>query len=459
MAKKKNNDFVAEYDGIIISARNALASAMSSKPQPNTQSQEERNNAIKKYVDWGTNNDFPVKLRKEAETDTILLPGIRLSAKLLYGGGLSYGKFSYQDGKRDWQYVEDKQVRKWLRDNNISRQLFMLLYDVCFYGSGYLMMTLSADGKQIARVSLKHSRASYVRLSPINRFGEHELAFINADYGTNSFVEDKTVTVKVAPEFGAVDWIKQNLKGGDSFILPIKSIDAVRQNYPQVDWYSSVAMGWSEIGKDIAKLNKAYLKNAIRPMWHVEVHPDFWPTRYGAEKWASASEKEKVAFIKDFHSDLSDILQGVDKSGGYISTPLAYVKGLQHEAFSLVKITSLENKVEKGKDGWYLNTSRESGQHKVVSLGLDSAMMGTIPGDGGMGAGSGSNNRVAFNQRVLLSKAEQDMYLNFMYLVSEYNGWDDDLEFTIEQGLITTLDSGAEASAPAAPANNNGGVA
>lgn len=451
-----DDTLVLEYGGVVIHTN--ISMATDGYKQPVHRSAEELQNTSEDWVPWGLNDDFPQTLKKEAESDTVILPGIRLGARLLYGGGLSYGTIEIKDGKRDWKYQRRIEIEKWLRRSNFPRQLMTILYDLSFYADAFPMFTLSADKKTIARVSLQHTRAPWVRLGKVNTYGEHEKAFINTDFGLPGYNKEATKPIECAPSYGAVDWIKDKMKGGQSFILPIKQIDAGRQNYSIPDWNSAREMNWVQIGKDIAKLNKAYLNNAMRPMWHVEIHSDFWPARYGKETWTRLTPAQKKAKIDDFHKDLAAKLGGVENASTYMSTPLAHVKGFEHQAFSLVKITSLENKMEKGSDGWYLATSREAGQHKVVALGLDSAMMGTIPGDGGMGAGSGSNNRVAFNQRVLLSKGDQDMYLNFMYMVAEYNNWGEELEFVIDQGLITTLDAGAEASAPVAPSNNVKGV-
>lgn len=450
------NELVVDYSGVILSTKLNLTDG---SKVPSMQSKDELLNTSKSYVPWGANDDFPNHLRKEAESDTIILPGIRIASRFLYGGGLAYGKLVVNEGKRDWQYARDMEIEKWLRNSNVARQLMTIFHDIVFYANAFPMFTMSIDGKKIARISTQHSRAPWCRLSAVNTYGEHEHCFINPDRGTTSDnATNDGKKLKCAPQFGAVEWVREKISGGESFIVPIKAIDGGRQNYALPDWESARKMLWVKIGKDIARLNQAYLNNAMRPMWHVEVHPEFWKKRFGDELWDTLDAKQKIAKINEFHQDLHNKLSGVDNASTYISTPLSHVRGFEHQAFSLVKITYLENKTEKGKDGWYLTTSREAGQHKVVSLGLDSAIMGTIPGDAGMGAGSGSNNRVAFNQRVLMSNGDQTMYLNFMYMVAEINGWDPELEFIIEQGLITTLDAGAEASSPQPPANNKAGA-
>lgn len=149
--------------------------------------------------------------------------------------------------------------------------------------------------------------------------------------------------------------------------------------------------------------------------------------------------------MKEQVNEWKKALFGAENADAVIATAMKHVPGKNEETYSLVKITKLDNSTN-GKDGSYLNASREASQHKIIAMGMDPTLVGALPGDGGMGAGSGSNNRVAFNQRVLLSKADQDNVLQLMELIRDFNEWPETMEFAIDQGLITTLDAGAEAA-------------
>jgi hypothetical protein len=410
------------------------------------------------HAQWGDMDDMPNLLKADLESSTVVTSGMRVASKVVYGGGVVYGKITVDNGKRNWHYAYDAVIERWLRKNNFAKQLFTIFYDLSFTGNAFPLFTKSTDGKSIARVSTKHTRSMFTRLSKVNGYGEHAHAFVNPDFGTNYYNAENTKKYKCAPEYGTAEWIKENIKPGESFIFPLKTVDSGRQNYSMPDWNSARTSNWISIGKSVAALNKAMMANSMRPLWHIEIHVDFWANMYGKDAWAAYAPAQKLEKIKEFQTNLANTLLGVDNAGAYIASHMPYEQGVPEKAFSLLKITPLENKLLQGKDGFYLTTSREVSQHAVVSLGLDSAMLGTMPGDGGMGAGSGSNNRVAFNQRVLLSKADQDMVLNFMYMIGDVNGWDEDYEWVIEQGLITTLDAGAEAQKTEPMANGEGGV-
>lgn len=441
---------------VIITTHSALIDG--AKIGTAVRSLSEDTSSTQEFVDWGETNDTPNLLKADLESSTVVTAGMRVASKLMYGGGLVYGTINLDGGKRNWSYAYDIEVERWLRKSNVARQLFALLYDLSFAANAFPLFTKSADGKSIARLSTKHTRAMFTRLGRVNGYGEHDKVYVNPDFGTNFYKEENTKVYKCAPEYGTADWVREKVKPGESFVLPIKAIDTGRQNYAQPDWNSARVSNWISIGKSVAALNKAMMNNSMRPLWHIEIHPDFWVVKFTKEVWSAYSPAQKLDKIKEFQTDLANTLLGVDNAGAYIASSFAHEAGLPEKAYSLLKITALENKLLQGKDGFYLTTSREVSQHAVVSMGLDSAMLGTMPGDGGMGAGSGSNNRVAFNQRVLLSKADQDMVLNFMYMVAEVNGWNEAYEWVIEQGLITTLDAGAEAEKAKPLGNENGGV-
>jgi len=408
-----------------------------------------------KWVKNGGSDDYPLQLRTDAENDTVILPGLRLNAKLLYGGGLVYGRFKKNDkGELDWQYEYDLAIERWLRNTQMARQLFTLFYDIAFGAIAYPLFTKSVGGNSIAMMRLEHSRYMHCRLDKVDANGNHKYCFVSPDMGTSYFDEKKMQKYLVAPQYGTAEWVKK-LAPGTSYVLPIKLVDTGRQNYPKPDWDSARSSNWVSISKSIAALNKGAIDNSMRPMWHIEIHQEFWPNYYGEEVWSKLFPPEKREKIKQYCDIIAKHLMGAENTGKYISSAILAPANQPEKLYHMLKITALENKVQLGSDGWYLTTSREASQHKVAAMSLTPSLMGIMPGDGGMGAGSGSNNRVELNQRVLMGVSEQDMFTNFMYHVAEVNGWPLDLVWTIKQGLITTLDSGAESSATSPMENTN----
>ena len=70
------------------------------------------------------------------------------------------------------------------------------------------------------------------------------------------------------------------------------------------------------------------------------------------------------------------------------------------------------------------------------------ALSGITP-NSGMG-GAGSNIREAYNLHIIMNQFNQDLILEPLYVVRDYNGWGDDIEFKFKNSLMTTLDAGKE---------------
>ena len=73
-------------------------------------------------------------------------------------------------------------------------------------------------------------------------------------------------------------------------------------------------------------------------------------------------------------------------------------------------------------------------------MGVDPSVIGAgIPG-GKLGAGSGSDKRVAFNILQSLKTADRDITLSILEFIQDFNDWDPKIKFAFENIEITTLD-------------------
>ena len=90
------------------------------------------------------------------------------------------------------------------------------------------------------------------------------------------------------------------------------------------------------------------------------------------------------------------------------------------------------------KDGMYLEDSGEATAHIYTALGIDATLVNT-PTKGGMGAGSGSDKREAFNIYMALRKSDQDLILEPLNLIRDFNGWDPNTVFWFKNYYVATL--------------------
>ena len=90
-------------------------------------------------------------------------------------------------------------------------------------------------------------------------------------------------------------------------------------------------------------------------------------------------------------------------------------------------------------------SSQESDAHIARALNIDPSLAGLQPQGGKMGAGSGSDKRVAFLNGISMSHAEELIILDFMYFIKRVNKWPNNVKFCFQHEIPTTLDK-----------NNNG---
>lgn len=419
----------------------SLGIAKRVQPKDNTETEGEE-----KYVPWGSGDNFPVELINDAEKDTVITPGIRFKSEMQYGGGITHGKILIEGGKEIFVPERNPEVVKFLRRSNQGQWLLSNFYDLNYFGITFPMFHMSKDGKKVVKASIENSRAKSCRLLERDRYGDFKGVVVKPQLANNNITEEESVTYKVPDMSDPKGWVEQqkNLK---SFIIPIRTIDHGNKYYPVPDWNTARESKWIEISRHIASFKKFLIENQVSLKYLIEIDEDYWPAQFGQETWDSWSPEEKRSNAEEAFNEMSDWLTDLQNSGASMSAPLKSSPHFADKQISMIKFTPIENKFSK--EGAYIEDSKEASDHKMSSLGLHPELLGSSPGNK-MGAGSGSGNRVAFNQRVSMAKPTQDLVLQVLYIVSEINGWDEELEFRIRESLITTLDTGAEATKPTA---------
>lgn len=410
---------------------------------------EDENSKTKDYVYQGASNDELIQNLTKAENDSVILPGIRFNASMYYGGGLAYGTLDIDPTTKEEVItpIVDKDIKSFLETSRIHEQLMMAFMDIEASGYAVLQFHFSKDHKKIAMVSCEFTRAPWCRFAKRNSEGNIPKVYLNANFGTQEHKADDDKEIECLPVFWDVDDITKLAKAyKKSFAVILRVPDLRRQYYPRPDWNSVIDSGWYEVGQAIPKSKLHLLKNQFAIKYHIEIHKDYWHTRFGSVEWARMSDAEKQAAKKTELDTITTYLQGTDKIGStFFSEMFEAIGGTGNsELRSLIKINEMQFKTA---DGSFMKESNESSDHKLSALMIHPEIIGSAPGSK-MGAGSGSASRVAFNQRVSLSLFKQQLILDVFRVARDYNGWDPKLVFYIRNSLITTLDTGAEAVNP-----------
>ena len=435
--EEKHEGFIVEHryshGEEVISYRSAVQSLVS------TPSASEDKSTASDWITSGTNDDYLFKLRELVEKSTVLMPGIRFNAAMQYGGGVDYGKIEVVDGERVFKAVSIPEIDKFLERNRIHEQLYTGLLDLEAFCFCIPQFGFNIGGK-INRLSFQNTRASWCRPARKDKQGNIPYVFVSADMGKTEFKKSNAAKILCAPEYISDEWIAKIKKDSKEFVAWLRLPDLGSSYFPTPDYVSYINSGWYDIAQLIAESKKYMFQNQFAVKYHIEFHPKYWEAIFGGENWAKFTPAEKAQRKQEELDRMVEFLKGGTKTG---ATFFSERGGPAHALESLVKFGVIEDKSKA--DGAFMKESNESSDHALSTLSIHPEIIGNAPGSK-LGSGSGSGNRVAFNQRVALSLIRQSIVLESLRIASEVNGWD--VKWMMRNSLITTLDSGAEATKP-----------
>ena len=425
-------------NGAIFSSSIFPAASVRKPTAPSTEKEEGDNETIP----WGDADSFPNDLITDAKSDTVILPGLRFKTDLQFAGGISHGLIEIVNNKEVFVPQRDPAVVAFFRASQISKWYYTTLYDYNYFANAFPVLHFSNDGKKITHVSIQNTRAKNCRLKKLDQYGNFTKLIVDTAVSSGD-TSTGAVDYDCAPNFGVVEWLKEK-KSPTAIVVPLQIPDDGNQFYSVPDWNSARESKWIEISRHIAIFKKFLIENQVTLKYHIQVHPDYWQSRF-KEKWDKADENGKRLLAEQEFNDMSEFLTKPENTGKSLMSTFGVSGHTPDKNYDMVQFTAIENKFSK--DGVYIEDSKEASDHKISALGLHPDLLGSAPGNT-LGSGSGSGNRVAFNQRASMSKPYQDMVLHVLGIVRDFNGWNPELEFRGRQSLITTLDTGASATKP-----------
>lgn len=387
-----------------------------------------------KVASWGLNNDFPQKVLKECESDTIVPTTLRFMARALYGAGLAVGKVTdyKDDGTEIFKPVKFKPWEEFKKRSNINRYLIESCNDFYWFYNVFPEMILTKNRKEIYSVNCQE--ASYCRWGMQDGNGLVKTAYIHGNWEEQPSLKECKQVAVIDPYDDPVNRLKEDVKF--KYIYPVSYPSPGKTYYQLAHWNGLRTSGWLEYAKAIPEIKKNYSLNSVQIAMTVEVADWYWSWKY--PDWEeNVAEREKR--VKETYKAFNDFIAGKENAGKTLFLPMK-TQPETFEAYPGWKIAA----VDKGsKENRFIEDSNEPSSHLLYALGVDPAIIGMTPGKS-LGAGSGSDKRVAFNVYVSLCQADRDAILEPLYFIRDYNGWDPDLEFRFRYPMITTLDKGKE---------------
>lgn len=387
---------------------------------------------------WGDNNDFPQSVIKDVRQDPELPNLLDEKARLLYSGGLIFGKLiRQQDGSEVLEPVNPaltKEIEDWQMRSNINSYIYEASKDLYWFGNAFPEIVLSIDRKKIVQICAQP--AEQCRWSKQNpKTGNIDLCYINANFPDAKATDLLTKKLPVIDRYydaaGSLLLRKET-----NYIYPI-SIPSPGSNYYQLaDWNSIRASGWLDVSRAIPKFKKALLEKQMTIKYHIEISNLYWTNKY--DGFDSKTQAEKVAIKEAEFTTVQTIMSGAEQAGSNLYSVMLTDPSMGKE-YSLWRITPIDDKI---KDGTFLEDGKDASLYKYSAMGIHPALLGTMPSNG-MG-GAGSNIREAYLLYLMKIRAHQDILLEPLNsLVKYYNKWDE-VTFRFRNSFMNTLDKGSE---------------
>jgi hypothetical protein len=382
---------------------------------------------------WGDDNNFPANviadLRKDPELSSMLIK----KAKIIYSGGLTWGILEGNGETEKLGPVEEsinKKIRKWLERSNINAYLREAAIDYYFFSNVFPELTLNPERTEIMQLST-HA-AETCRYSRYKN-GIIEKVFLSKNWPSAKPGDEYTKEVSVLdPWYDPAGQLKKGKKL--NYIYPL-SFPSPGSNYYQLSGWNAIrTSGWLEVSQMIPQSKKNLISKTLGANVLIEINEKFFELSIPGWSKLTIDEKKKEQDKKV--KALQDFAMGIDNKGKAIAI------GFQWDGKNevpLVKFTPVKAAIEKGE---YLEEGKEASVQKAQAADLHPALIGFTP-NSGLG-GAGSNIREAYNMHILMSQVDQDILLEPLKVVRDFNGWPEDLVFRFKNSLMTTLDAGKE---------------
>lgn len=373
---------------------------------------------------WGSANTYPQEILKAATENSLIPATINYKARALYSAGIAYGYKTVEDGIEKIETVSIPEVEEFFRNSNIRRYLFEAANDFYYFGNVFAEIIFNNGLKKAASISVQE--AMFCRFSAQNTLtGKIEKVIIDANWGNSGATQYRTEVPVIDPYSPKSSISKAK---GYKYIYPVSEPSPGQIYYQIPPWHSAFSSGWVGVSNAIPKIKKLLLEKGLSAKYHIQIPDYWWLLRF--PDWESMTSELRIQNQKTVFTEVDEFLLGLENAGKTLITSFAtdmHTKD-KYAGWSI-------SLIEQAKDGQNIEDSQEASAHILFALGVPSTLLSNNV-KGGMGAGSGSDVREHFNAYLALAKTHEDIILEPLYFIRDFNGWPENLEFWFKRPLL-----------------------
>jgi len=394
------------------------------------------NNSTSEYANWGDDNMFPQRIIELASKSTELPALLDWKSRAAQGKEVLpfTRKYDPATNKIVDSYVDDPEIFSFLTSIPTKRYFREAYNDFFWFWNVFPDLVKNTGLDKIAYIGVLE--AAHCRWGLQNPKGVIEKCWNSPNWGTGTVTKDKALILPVVDPYrwDAADVLMADTKT-DRLIYPLSYPSPGKSYYQLAPWDGFRTSGWMAIAEKIPMFKSAIMKNQMHIKYLIRIPTNYWGSVY--ENWEDKDEAEKNECKKAKLSEIDLKLTNVDNAGKSLLNEVGYdAEGNKLPGWDIEVIDDIM------KEGAYLEDSQEASAHLMRALGLDPTLVGQGPGRN-MGAGSGSDKRVAFNMYCALQNPYRDVVLEPLHFIAKCNGWKDKyptLTFKTVEVELETLD-------------------
>lgn len=392
-----------------------------------------------KVAAWGDGNDFPNIIKKLLASDAEMVKLIDWCVRAAMGKGLAVLQIiDYTDtGEPVYKAIKDPEILKWYNSRIVKRYIHEAFIDAFTFFNVFPELIPTKDRSRIHGIYV--NEAMHCRWEEMGDDGKLANVIHNKNWPSVKLDDPKETTLIPALDpydFDIVQKVKEDKKL-TKFIFPV-SYPTIGQTYYQLaHWDGLRVSGWLEIAAKIPEFKKALLLNQMTIKYLIRIPNTYWPSCY--KDWDKKTQAEQTQCKKDKMDEINKALTDVKNTGKSILNEVGF------DPITKEKLPGWEIDVidDKTKPGAFTEDSQEASSLKMRALGLDNSLVGSLITGKGMGAGSGSDKRLAYNIYMALGQPYRDIVLEPLLFAAEFNSWTDQYPgFTLQfrDVMMQTLD-------------------
>ena len=398
-----------------------------------------------KVAKWGDDNDFTGMIKKALVSDPEMQSLIDWKVRASVSLGLAVlQETDYDDdGNPMYKAIKDREILSWFQSRMVKRYIHEAFIDTYTFFNVFPELIPTRDRSRIHGIYL--NEAMHCRWEQMGDDGRLSNIIHNKNW-PNAKLEDPKETTLIPAidpyDFDLVTKVRAD-KSLKKFIFPC-SYPTIGQTYYQLaHWDGLRVSGWLEIAAKIPEFKKALLLNQMTIKYLIRIPNTYWPSKY--KDWDKKNPADQTAAKKETMKEINEHLTDVKNTGKSILNEVGF------DPITKEKLPGWEIVVidDKTKPGAFNEDSQEASSFKMRALSLDNSLVGNLMTGKGMGAGSGSDKRLAFNIHMALLQPYRDIVLEPLMFAAEFNGWADKYPgFTLRfrDVLMQTLDVAHETS-------------